>query len=184
MLVTSCMDEVVGLADWLVHLQNPCESAHVGILLPFSDRTQGQEALMENLGSQAQLQNVRHVRIPDIGHTPSAAGTCRRRFRKNPGKTPETLSELFLEFPWRVRLGSPKPYNSRHFKPPEHFQNSPPPPPRAAGDASFFRNGSGEGLSELVMEFPAVLRGFLKIVPNLRSNIVSSTAGVCLSDCQ
>ena len=26
-----------------------------------------------------------------------------------------------------------------------------------AGDASFFRSGSGEGLSELVMEFPAVL---------------------------
>ena len=30
-----------------------------------------------------------------------------------------------------------------------------------AGDASFFRIGSGEGLSELVMEFPAVLGVFL-----------------------
>ena len=38
-----------------------------------------------------------------------------------------TLSELFQEFPSRVRLGSPKPYNSRHLKPPEHFQNSLPP---------------------------------------------------------
>ena len=28
-------------------------------------------------------------------------------------------------------------------------------------DAFFFRNGSGEGLSELVMEFPAALRAFL-----------------------
>ena len=39
------------------------------------------------------------------------------------GKTPETLPERFLEFPSRVRLGSPKLYNSRHLKLPEHFQN-------------------------------------------------------------
>ena len=31
-----------------------------------------------------------------------------------------------------------------------------------AGGASFLRIGSGEGLSELVMEFPAVLRAFLR----------------------
>ena len=37
------------------------------------------------------------------------------------GKTPETLSELFLEFPSRVRLGPLQPYNSRHLNPPEHF---------------------------------------------------------------
>ena len=30
-------------------------------------------------------------------------------------------------------------------------------PPSTAGNASFFRSGSGEGLSESVMEFPAVL---------------------------
>ena len=30
--------------------------------------------------------------------------------RRNSGKTPETLSERFLEFSSRVRLGSPKPY--------------------------------------------------------------------------
>ena len=35
------------------------------------------------------------------------------------------------------------------------------PPLSAARDASFFRGGSGENLSELVMEFPAVLRVFL-----------------------
>ena len=62
-----------------------------------------------------------------LGHTPSTAGTFRRKLRKNSGKTPETLSELFLEFPSRVRLGSPKPYNSRHLKAPERFQNSLPP---------------------------------------------------------
>ena len=73
----------------------------------------------------------------------------------------ETVSEHFLEFPSRLRLGRPKPYNSRLLKPPEHFQNSL--PLSTAGDASFFRIGSGEGLSELVMEFTVVLRVFLKL---------------------
>ena len=94
-----------------------------------------------------------------MGHTPSTAGAFRRKFRKNSGKTPETLSERFLEFPSRVRLGCPKPYNSRHSRLPERFQNAL--PPSTAGDASFFRIGSGEGLAELVMEFPAVLGVFL-----------------------
>ena len=96
-----------------------------------------------------------------MGHTPSTAGTFRKKFRKNSGKTPETLSERFLEFPLRVRLGCPKPYNSRHLRRPERFQNSL--PPSTAGDASLFRIGSGEGLSELVMEFAAVLGVFLML---------------------
>ena len=90
-----------------------------------------------------------------MGHTPSTAGTFRKKFRKNSGKTLETLSERFLEFPSRVRLGCPKPYNSRHLRLPEHFQNSL--PPVRLGTPLFFRSGSGEGLSEPVMEFPAVL---------------------------
>ena len=49
--------------------------------------------------------------VATMGHTPSTAGTFRRKFRKNSRKTPETLSERFLEFPSRVRLGSPKPCN-------------------------------------------------------------------------
>ena len=93
-----------------------------------------------------------------VGHTPSTAGTFRKKFRKYFGKTPETLSERFLEFPSRVRLGCPKPYSSRHLRLAEHFQNSL--PPSTAGDASFFRSGSGEGLSEPAMEFPAVLGYF------------------------
>ena len=32
----------------------------------------------------------------------------------------------------------------------------------AAGDASFLRSSSGEGVSELVLEFPAVLGVFLR----------------------
>ena len=94
-----------------------------------------------------------------LGRTPSTAGTFRKEFRKNSGKTPEMLSERFLEFPSRVRLGCPKSYNSRHLRLPEHFQNYL--PPSTAGDASFFRIGSGEGVSELLMEFPAVLGAFL-----------------------
>ena len=78
---------------------------------------------------------------------------------RNSGKTPEALSERFLEFPSRVQLGCPKPYNSRHLRLPEHFQNYL--PPSTAGGASFFRSGSGEGLPEPVMEFPAVLGVFL-----------------------
>ena len=35
-------------------------------------------------------------------------------------KEPETLSERFLEFPSRVRLGCPKPYTSRHPSPPQY----------------------------------------------------------------
>ena len=93
-----------------------------------------------------------------MGHTPSTAGTFRKKFRKNSGKTPETLSERFLEFPSRVRLGCPEPYNPRHLRLPERFQNSL--PPSTAGDASFFRSGSGEGVSEPVMDFPAVLGVF------------------------
>ena len=54
---------------------------------------------------------------------------------RNSGKTLERP----LEIPWRVLLGSPKPYNSRHLKAPEHFQNCLPP----------------------VMEFPAVQGIFL-----------------------
>ena len=63
-----------------------------------------------------------------------------------------------------------RPYNSRHLKAPEHFQNSPP-PPSMAGDASFFRSGSGEGLSEPVMEFPAVLGVCLKITSKNKHNL-------------
>ena len=110
-----------------------------------------------NCKSQIAAFSIRRLGL--LGHTPSTAGTFRKKFQKNSGKTPETLSELFLEFPSRVRLGSPKPYNSRQLKSPEHFQNSL--PPSTAGDASFFRSGSGEGLSEPVMEFPAVLGAFL-----------------------
>ena len=74
-----------------------------------------------------QTQSRKDVFLPSMGHTPSTAGTFRKKFRKNSGKTPEMLSERFLEFPSRVRLGSLKLYTSRHVRLPEHFQNSLPP---------------------------------------------------------
>ena len=43
-----------------------------------------------------------------VGHTPSTAGTFRKKFRKNSGKTPETLSERFLEFPLESTAGIPQ----------------------------------------------------------------------------
>ena len=129
---------------------------------PF-DHSEGQFSLNEKKSEESLEMGSRGLPTP-VGHTPSTAGTFRKKFRKNSGKTPETLSERFLEFPSRVRLGCPKPYNSRHLRLPERFQNSL--PPSTAGDASFFRIGSGEGLSGLVMEFPAVLGVFLTQVGN------------------
>ena len=85
---------------------------------------------------------------------------------RNSGEIPETLSERFLEFPLRVRLGSPKPYTSRHLRLPEHFQNSL--PLITAGDASFvqkwFRRGpfrAGHGIpstTEGISDFSFCLR--------------------------
>ena len=82
---------------------------------------------------------------------------------RNSGKNPERPRKRSeLEYPSRVRQGCPKTYNSGHLKAPEHFQNSL--PPSTAGDASLF-SGSGEGLSEPVMQFPAALRVFLTLGP-------------------
>ena len=93
-----------------------------------------------------------------LGHTPSTAGIFRKKFRKDPGNALRAFPGSFL---LRVRLGCPKPCNSRHLRLPEHFQNYL--PPSTAGGASFFRSGSGEGLPEPVMEFPAVLGVSLNI---------------------
>ena len=78
-----------------------------------------------------------------LGHTPSTAGTFQKKFLKNSGKTPETCSQsvswnspqiperprkrvlrAFPGIPLRSTAGCPKPYNSRHLRLPEHFQNS------------------------------------------------------------
>ena len=51
------------------------------------------------------MRTLAHWAIP-----PVRLGLSGRNSGKKSAKTPETLSELFLEFPSRVRLGSPKPY--------------------------------------------------------------------------
>ena len=96
----------------------------------------GVRPAMENGPSKKAHEGVCDQLQESLGHTPSTAGTFRKKFRKNSGKTPETLSELFLEFPSRVRLDPPSPDNSRHLRLPEHFQNCL--PPSTAGGASFF----------------------------------------------
>ena len=111
---------------------------------------------------------------PFYGPYPQYGWDFWEKFRKNSGKTPETLSEFFLEVPSRVRLGPPKPSNSRHLTPPEHFQNCL--PLSTAGDASFaqkwfqrgpFRAGHGipsstEGISDSTI-YLTVFHSFRKV---------------------
>ena len=92
-----------------------------------------------------------------LGHTPSRAGIFPEEIPEKFRKRSESVPGIPLE---RYGWGPPKPNNLRHLRRPEHFQNWL--PPSTAGGASFFRNGSREGLSELVMDFPAVLRAFKK----------------------
>ena len=111
------------------------------------------------LGAISRNVAAQHRTILKGGPYPQYSWDSPEEIPENSRKTPETLSERFLEFPSTVRLGYPTPYNSRHLRLPKHSQNSL--PLSTAGDASFFRSGSREGLSELVMEFPAVLRVYL-----------------------
>ena len=107
--------------------------------------------------------------LPALGHTPILRlGLSGRNF----GTTLETLSELGLEFPSRVRLRPPKPYNSRHLKPPELFQTCLPPVqlgtplfseavPEGASQSCCHHDGipsSAEGISEALDELMDVLQ--------------------------
>ena len=69
----------------------------------------------------------------------------------------------------------PQPYNSRHLKAPEHFQNSL--PPSTAGDASFFRSGSGEGLSERGHGIPSGTGVFLMSGLTIGTNLLHVNIG-------
>ena len=76
--------------------------------------------------------------------------------RRNSGKIPERLRKHSQSVPWNSRReygwGAPNPIIKGIWG----FQSISRiiSPPSAAGGASFFRSGSGEGLSETVMEFP------------------------------
>ena len=60
-------------------------------------------------GEHAHTEKSVCVCVRKIGHTPSTAGTFRRRFQKDSGKTSETLSELFLESPREYGWDTPSP---------------------------------------------------------------------------
>ena len=83
------------------------------------------------------------------------SGRIPEKFRKDPGNA---LRAFSWNFPREYGWDAPNPIIQGILRAPEHFQNYL--PPSTAGDVSFFRSGSGEGLSEPVMEFPAVLGVF------------------------
>ena len=72
-----------------------------------------------------------------MGHTPSTAGTFRKKFRKIPERPRKRSQSVSWNSPREYGWDAPNPYNSRHLRLPEHFQNSL--LPSTAGDALFFQ---------------------------------------------
>ena len=88
--------------------------------------------------------------------------------RRNSGeisfrKIPETLSDLFQEFPLRAWLGPPTPFNSRHLKAPEHYQNSL--PPQYGSGRFFFLEVVLEGPLRAGHGIPSSIGVFLNFFP-------------------
>ena len=73
------------------------------------------------------------------------------KFRKDPGNA----LRAFPGIPVESTAGMPQTLSFTAFEASRAFPEFS--PPSTAGGASFFRSGSGEGLPEPVMEFPAVL---------------------------
>ena len=111
--------------------------------------------------ASAKMASAIDIRIDDVGSIlkfrigfffgENSAGFC-----KSCG-----IQAVDTEFPYRVHIVDrgvdcrdpvcrPRFRFPRHLKPPQHFQNSL--HISTAGDASFFRSGFREGLSELAME--------------------------------
>ena len=88
-------------------------------------------------------------------------------FPERPRKRSQSVScKSSREYGW----DPPKPYNSRHLRLPGHFQNY---LPQYGWGRLFFQNWFWRGLSELLMEFPAVLRAFLSQAPEARGDEIS-----------
>ena len=113
------------------------------------------EKLFESIGVRGRF---------DWAIPPLRLGLSGRHSGKIPER-PRKCLRAFAEISLESTAGIPQTYSLRHVWLPVRFQNSL--PLITAGDASFFSNGSGEGLSELVMEFTAVLRAFLIDSPEL-----------------
>ena len=105
--------------------------------------------------SAAAAEEFQRLSVLKLGHTPKYGWDFPEEiFRKDPGNALRAFPGIPLE---STAGNLPNPYSLRHLTPPEHFLNSL--PLSAAGHVSFFRSGR-EGLSELVVEFPAVLTQF------------------------
>ena len=86
------------------------------------------------------------------------------KFRKDPGNA----LRAFPGIPLGSTAGIPKPYNSRHLRLPEHFQNS---LPQYGWGRLFFQKWFRRGPSRAaVMEFTAVWGGVYPILDLLRSS--------------
>ena len=106
--------------------------------------------ILENFSTQRALcGSAKKIYAESLDHTPSKAGTFRKKFRKDPGNA----LRAFPGIPLGSTAGIPqtlyKPYNSRHLRLLDHFQNSLP-LTTPLGRLVFFRSGSGEGLAELL----------------------------------
>ena len=93
-------------------------------------------------------------------------------FRKDPGNA----LRAFPRIPLESTAGIPQTLQFKTFEGSRAFPEFP--PPSTAGDASFSRSGSGEGLSELVMEFPAVLGVFLNFM-DTRMFLIQAASWAC-----
>ena len=78
------------------------------------------------------------------------------KFRKDPGNA----LRVFPGIPLESTAGIPQALSFKAFEASRPFPEFS--PPQYGWGRLIFRSGSGEGLSELVMEFPTVLRVFLK----------------------
>ena len=92
------------------------------------------------------------------------SGSCRdKRFQKNSRKDPGNTLRAFPGIPLESTAGIPQTLSFKAFEASRAFPDFS--PPQYGSGCLFFRSGSREGLSsELIMEFPAVLRVFLSYI--------------------
>ena len=113
---------------------------------------------------------------------PGTSGRCPTDFLKfmftfvpeNSGKTPETLSERFLEFPSRARVGTPKTLQFKAFKASRAFPEVS--PPSTAGGASFFQKWFRRGPLRAGHGIPSSTEGISDHYPAGRPDYTATSA--------
>ena len=96
-------------------------------------------------------------------HSVNRCGVEVPEIPERPRKRSQSFSWNFLR---EYSLGTPKPNNSRHFEVSRAFSEFF--PPEYGWGRLFSGSASGEGFSELDMEFPAILRAFLNSMDRYR----------------